>query len=135
MSHRADRLAIAAALTVVPSAQAASVWLLAMIPAPGEALESYAIGIVNEQTPYFQTDRSNKSIDIFDMVKNTFVGRVPGFAGFTGNGSSSGGNGVSLVDDATELWSGEGDSTVKVIDLKTNKIVDAISTGGEKRAS
>jgi hypothetical protein len=68
------------------------------------------------------------------MVKNTFVGRVPGFAGFTGNGSSSGGNGVSLVDDATELWSG-GNSTVKVIDLKTNKIVDTISTGGEKRAS
>jgi DNA-binding beta-propeller fold protein YncE len=63
------------------------------------------------------------------------VGRVPGFAGFTGNGSSSGGNGVSLVDDASELWSSEGDSTVKVIDLKTNKIVDTISTGGEKRAS
>ena len=69
------------------------------------------------------------------MVRNTFVGRVPGFAGFTGNGSSSGGNGVSLVDDATELWSGGGDSTVKVIDLKTNKIVDTISTGGKKRAS
>jgi hypothetical protein len=51
MSHRADRLAIAAASTIVASAQAAFVWLLAMIPVPGEPLESYAIGIVNEQTP------------------------------------------------------------------------------------
>jgi hypothetical protein len=91
MSHRANRLAIAsaAALTIVASAQAASVLLLAMIPVPGEPLESYDIGIVNEQTRlYYQTDRSNKSIDIFDVVKNTFVGRVPGFVGFTASGAT-----------------------------------------------
>jgi hypothetical protein len=92
MSHRANRLAIAsaAALTIVASAQAASVLLLAMIPVPGEPLESYDIGIVNEQT-----DRSNKSIDIFDAVKNTFVGRVPGFVGFTGSGGTMRGTGCS----------------------------------------
>ena len=85
MSHRANRLAIAsaAALTIVASAQAASVLLLAMIPVPGEPLESDDIGIVNEQT-----DRSNKSIDIFDVVKNTVVGHVPGFVGFTGSGAT-----------------------------------------------
>jgi DNA-binding beta-propeller fold protein YncE len=33
------------------------------------------------------------------------------------------------------VWSGDGDSTVKVIDIKTNKIVDTISTGGKKRAN
>jgi hypothetical protein len=118
------------------SAHAASVKLVAMIPVPGEPIESYDIGIVNEKDHlYYQTDRSNKSIDIFDVVKNTFVGRVPGFVGFTGNGNTSGGNGVSLVNNATELWSGDGDSTVKVIDLKARKIVDTISTGGKKRAN
>jgi hypothetical protein len=129
-------IAVAAALTIAGSAQAASVKLLAMIPVPGEPIESYDIGIVNEKTHlYYQTDRSNKSVDIFDVLKNTFVGRVPGFVGFTGNGNTSGGNGISLVNNDTEVWVGDGDSTVKVIDLKTKKIVDTISTGGKKRAN
>jgi hypothetical protein len=130
-------LIMAIALALAGSAHAASsVKLLTMIPVPGEPIESYDIGIVNEKTHlYYQTDRSNKSIDIFDVVKNTFAGRVPGFVGFTGNGNTSGGNGVSLVNNATELWSGDGDSTVKVIDLKAKKIVDTISTGGKKRAN
>src|SRR5215469_4826175 len=103
---------------------APSVRLLTMIPVPGEAIESYDIGTVDEKTHlYYQTDRSNKSIDIFDVIKNTFVARVPGFVGFTGNGNTSGGNGVSLVNNATELWSGDGDSIVKVIDLKQRKII------------
>jgi hypothetical protein len=85
-------------MTLAGTAHAASVKLLTMIPVPGEPIESYDIGIVNKKTHlYYQTDRSNKSIDIFDVVKNTFVGRVPGFVGFTGNGNTSGGNGVSLV--------------------------------------
>ena len=138
MSHRTGTLAIAiaAALTIAGSAQAASVKLLTMIPVPGEPIESYDIGIVNEKTHlYYQTDRSNKSVDIFDVLKNTFVGRVPGFVGFTGSGNTSGGNGISLVNNNTEVWVGDGDSTVKVIDLKAKKIVDTISTGGKKRAN
>jgi hypothetical protein len=59
---------------------------------------------------YYQTDRSNKSVDIFDVVKNTFVDRVAGFVGFTGNGNTSGGNGISVVNNATEVWVGDGDS-------------------------
>jgi hypothetical protein len=60
------------------AAQSTSVKPLAMIPVPGEAIESYDIGIVDENTHlYYQTDRSNKSVDIFDVTKSTFVGRVP----------------------------------------------------------
>ena len=118
------------------AAATTSVRLLTMIQVPGEPIESYDIGTVDEKTHlYYQTDRSNKSIDIFDVMKNTFVARVPGFVGFTGNGNTSGGNGVSLVNNGTELWSGDGDSTVKVIDLKRRQIVDTISTGGKKRAN
>jgi hypothetical protein len=142
MTHSANKPVLAAALAFAiagwagAAQSASSVKLLHMIPVPGEPLESYDIGTVDEKTNlYYQTDRSNKSIDIFDVIKNAFVARVPGFVGFTGNGNTSGGNGVSLVNDATELWSGDGDSTVKVIDLKTRKIIDTISTGGKKRAN
>jgi hypothetical protein len=139
MSHPTNKLVIAitAALTIAGSAHAASVKLLTMIPVPGEPIESYDIGTVDEKTHlYYQTDRSNKSIDIFDVVKNTFVGRVAGFVGMTPGGiPTSGGNGISLVNNSTEVWSGDGDSTVKVIDLKSRKIVDTISTGGKKRAN
>jgi hypothetical protein len=76
-------------LLIAGSAHAGSVKLITMIPVPGEPIESYDIGAVD--------DRSNKSIDIFDVIKNTFVGRVPGFVGITGNGNTSGGNGVSLA--------------------------------------
>jgi hypothetical protein len=72
-------------------------------PGPGEPIESYDIGTVDEKAHlYYQTDRSNKSIDIFDVAKNTFVARVPGFVGFTGNGNTSGGNGASLVNNSLD---------------------------------
>src|SRR5262249_21674479 len=45
--------------------------------------------------------------------------------------AKSGPAGVLAFDD--EDWGGDGDSTVKVIDLKTMKIVDSISTGGTTR--
>jgi hypothetical protein len=34
-----------------------------------------------------------------------------------------------------EIWAGDGDSTVKVIDIETMKILDTISTGGQLRAN
>jgi hypothetical protein len=62
--------------------------------------------------------------------------------GFTGNvvdpttgaavTSKSGPDGVVIVADK-EIWAGDGDSTVKVIDIKTRKITDTISTGGTLR--
>jgi len=57
--------AVTAASTIAGAAHAASVKLLTMIPVPGEPIESYDIGTVDEKTHlYYQTDRSNKSIDI-----------------------------------------------------------------------
>jgi hypothetical protein len=68
VSHRANTLAIAIAVAVDHRG------LRAGCPGPvarddsgaREPLESYDIGIVNEQTHlYYRTDRSNKSIEIF----------------------------------------------------------------------
>lgn len=39
-----------------------------------------------------------------------------------------------MVHSARELWAGDGDSTVKVVDLKAQAVVDTIPTGGKKRA-
>jgi len=70
MPYRTNTLAIAVAgaLTVAGAAHATSVRLLTMIPVPGEPIESYDIGTVDEKSHlYYQTDRSNKSIDIVSL--------------------------------------------------------------------
>jgi DNA-binding beta-propeller fold protein YncE len=80
------------------------------------------------------TDRSNKSVDLIDAATGKFLGRVAGFTGFNkATGSAvSGPDGVIAVGN-DQLWAGDGDSTVKIIDIKSRAITDTISTGGQKR--
>jgi DNA-binding beta-propeller fold protein YncE len=73
-------------------------------------------------------------VDIVDASSNQFETRVTGFVGFTGNNDTSGPNGIVVVHDRDELWVGDGNSSVKVIDLRTDSIVASISTGGANRA-
>lgn len=62
------------------------------------------------------------------------LGQVKGFQGAktnpdgTANTSISGPDGVVIVDHK-EVWAGDGDSTVKVIDIKSMSITHSISTG------
>lgn len=105
------------------------------IEVPGVPLVSFDISWVDKNgKKYYLADRSNAGIDIFDARRNTFEGRIGGFVGFTGNNDTSGPNGVVVIDNRHELWAGDGDSTVKVIDLHSGQIVDTINTGGTKRA-
>ena len=109
--------------------------LIGTIAIPGETFDSFDISFVDQATnKLFIADRSNKSIDIFDVLTSTYIGRVAGLVGFTGSNGNAGPNGVATANHGTEVWAGDGDSTVKVIDLKTMKIVDTIATGGTKRA-
>jgi DNA-binding beta-propeller fold protein YncE len=134
-------LLMATAVAVVSygtSAFAAELKQIAMIPMPGEPLVSFDISYVDQKTQrHFFADRSNKSVDIFDVKDNKFVGRVGGFVGTVMkadgkvNSNKSGPDGVIAFDD--EVWAGDGDSTIKVIDLKTMKVTDTISTGGTTR--
>ena len=105
------------------------------LPVGSVPLTSFDISFVerSSQTYYF-ADRSNKAVDIFDASSNTFETRVTGFVGFNVDNEHSGPNGVVVVHDRDELWAGDGDSSVKVIDLRTNTIVKSISTGGTARA-
>src|SRR5438128_4355814 len=114
---------------------AATYHQIALISIPGSPLTSFDISFVERSSQtYFLADRSNKAVDIFDASSNTFETRVAGFVGFTGNNDTSGPNGIVVVHDRGEVWAGDGNSTVKVIDLRTDSIVTTVSTGGTARA-
>nr|WP_294511307.1 hypothetical protein [uncultured Rhodopila sp.] len=81
---------------------------------------------------YVLADRTNASVDFFNAVDATFIGRVGGFAGSLATTSISGPDGVTIVGNK-EVWAGDGDSTVKVIDIASFQLVDTISTGGKFR--
>ena len=122
------------------AANAAELRQIGTISIPGEPLNSFDISFIDQATGmYYLADRSNKGIDIVDTKKGIYVGRVAGMVGpimkkdgTCCNNDASGPNGVVIA--GKEAWVGDGDSTVKVIDLKTMKITDTIKTGGKSRA-
>ncbi len=105
--------------------------LLTTIPVPG--LAAFDISEVDSFRPYYYlADRTNAAVDIFDTRSNTLVTQIKGFAGVVltngvANNSLSGPDGLAIVG-RNELWAGDGDSSVKVIDLTTQKVVQTIST-------
>ena len=108
---------------------------LAAIPVPGNPLAVFDISFVDHTLPlYYLADRSNGALDIFDTRTNTVAAQIGGFVGVrndpvTGkpNNAISGPDGVQPVG-VGEIWVGDGDSSVKVVDLYSQKIVATIST-------
>lgn len=118
---------------------------IATIPVPGNLAGGFDISWVDSASQrYYLADRGTKKgagkIDVIDTNSNTFLYSIPsttgqiGFAGNTGNRLTSGPAGVVAVPQLNELWAGDGDSTVKVIDLDAKAIIASISTGGKLRA-
>jgi hypothetical protein len=112
--------------------------LVDKIDVGGNGLGAFDISYVDSRRGlYVLSDRTNASVDFIDPRNNTFLGRVAGFKGVVlvngvANNNLSGPDGVTIVG-GKEVWAGDGDSTVKVIDIATQKIVDTISTGGQFR--
>ena len=109
------------------------------ITVPGMALSSFDISWVDAPSEtYFLADRNNAALDIINAEDDAFVGRVTGFVGFTGSNAHSGPDGVEVDHAAHQAWVGDGDSTVKVVDLTpdfhSGAIIDTIPTGGTARA-
>jgi len=104
---------------------------------PAGPIDNFDIGFVDQKTQtYYLADRSNKSIDIFDAKTGKFIAAVGGFVGVKlkdgkPNNDISGPDGVLVF--GNEAWAGDGDSTMKVIDLRTRKIVGTVNTGGTTR--
>lgn len=107
------------------------------ISVPGEKLTNFDISFIDQKSQrYYFADRSNRSIDVFDVSTDSFIARVDGFVGVTmKNGKpsndTSGPDGVVLA--GNEVWAGDGDSTIKVIDASTLKITATLATGGKTR--
>lgn len=98
-------------------------------PAPGF---DFDLGYVDPMTEtYYLADRTNRSIDIVDAKTNTLVAQVGGYVGQMPSNAVSGPNGMELV--GTNLYTGDGNSTIKIIDLPTRTIVKTIPTGGTRR--
>lgn len=130
------RVAVAWALLVAVPAVAA-VHLIAVIPVRGRALSSFDISWVDSPSQrYFLADRSNFGVDIYNAQTNMFINRLPGFAGPSTSNDTAGPNGVLLIHSLDQVWAGDGDSTVKVFDVRSDppRRIDSIPTGGTKRA-
>src|ERR1700704_653550 len=125
-------------LALSATTHAADLKLIGTIPVPGMPLTSFDIAYVDQASErLFFANRSNGTVDVFSTKTDKLIGQVGGFVGpvlgptGTVNNNKSGPAGVLAFGD--EAWGGDGDSTVKVIDLKTMKVVDTIATGGTTR--
>jgi hypothetical protein len=109
---------------------------------PGNPLSSFDISWVNpDRAEYYLGDRSNAGIDIIDTQHLKFKRTIPGFVGIVLNAAKtavdnnhSGPDGV--VSHGRWLYAGDGNSTLKVIDLDAptaTAIKQTISTGGTTR--
>jgi hypothetical protein len=112
---------------------------LTAIAIPGNPLQSFDISWVDPgRAEYYLADRANKGVDIIDTAHNKFKKTIGGFVGIKLNtagtavdNNHSGPDGV--VSRGRCLYVGDGDSTVKVIDLDKSEIVATRSTGGSTR--
>lgn len=126
-------LLLAAAATVIafapPGARAATAPVplrrLETLLVPGKPLRKFDIGFVNTDGVYAFSDKSNHSLDLFEAATGRFLGRATGFG--------SGPHGVVAVG-RNEFWAGDGDSgTVKVVNVRTHRIVASIPTEPGKK--
>src|SRR5215469_10362738 len=88
---------------------------------------------------YYMSDRGNGVVHVVDIATATEITRISGFVGLSIiNGvidkPTSGPAGLLPIPDRNELWAGDGNGTVKIIDLNTNTIVDVLDLGLAKRA-
>jgi len=108
---------------------------------PGNALRSFDISFVSpKRSEYYLADRSNAGIDVIDTGTLTWKRTIGGFVGIKLNKAGAVDNNHSGPDGVTAhgrwLYAGDGDSTLKVIDLDAPPALalkQTISTGGTTR--
>ncbi|KAH6698108.1 hypothetical protein BKA61DRAFT_710068 [Leptodontidium sp. MPI-SDFR-AT-0119] len=111
--------------------------LVATIPwAPGTPSSTDQSAIYN--STYYLSDRTNKGIHVVSLANKTQIGFISGFVTGLTNGTLtpaiSGPDGIVVLANRNEMYVGDGDGTIKVINLFTKAIVANISTGSKKRA-
>ncbi|MGI3901464.1 MAG: YncE family protein [Janthinobacterium lividum] len=130
-------VAILAATVLSAPAWATELKQVGTIAVPGAKLANFDISYIDPATGrYYLADRSNKAIDIFDTATDAYVGRVGSFVGTVMKDGKvvsdiSGPDGVVAF--GQEIWAGDGDSTVKVIDAASGKTIATLDSGGKTR--
>lgn len=129
------RFPIAIAITIASSgtnqAQAAVQYTLGTIlPWISKNSTSVDLGTAVNGT-YYLSDRTNAVVHIVDLASSTETGQITGFKGATVvNGTvdkpTLGPNGLLYIPGRNELYIGDGDGSVKVVDLSSNTVVDTI---------
>ena len=114
---------------------------LTAIQIPGNPLRSFDISWVNpDRAEYYLAERSNAAIVVIDTRHLTFKRLIGGFVGIKNNANGTVNNNISGPDGVVTrgrwLYAGDGDSTLKVIDLdapNASAIKQTIKTGGTTR--
>jgi len=115
---------------------------LTAVSIPGNPLRSFDISFVNpDRAEFYLADRSNSGIDVIDTRTLTWKRTIGGFVGIVLNGAGTAvDNNHSGPDGVTThgrwLYAGDGDSTLKVIDLDSPPaaaLKQSITTGGTTR--
>jgi hypothetical protein len=74
---------------------------------------------------------------VVSLLNNSQITLIKGFKTTIVNGSiqttTSGPNGMIVLPNRNELWAGDGDGTIKVIDLFSHSLIANITTGSTKR--
>lgn len=88
---------------------------------------------------YYLADRTNKGVRVVDLSSNKQIALIESFQGLVTvndkpNYAKSGPNGLLILPDRKELYVGDGNGTLKVIDLATNSIVANITVNSTERA-
>jgi DNA-binding beta-propeller fold protein YncE len=129
-------LALAVVLIMAAPASAETYRQVATIQIPGAPVVAFA-GLAIDQASGlgYLADKDNRGVVVFDTRSDKFVSRIEGFVGLTKSGNTSGPNGILVVKGGAELWVSDGDSTIKVVDLKSHRVAATFSTGGKRRAN
>lgn len=111
--------------------------LLTTISIPGNLSAGFDISWVDSASErYYLSERTTVKgggrIDVIDAEHDKFLYSIGGFVGNQGSRAHSGPKGVLVIHRENELWAGDGDSTLKVVDLSAgpSALPFAISTGG-----
>jgi hypothetical protein len=132
--------AMVSSLVTLPGAATAEPFykLTQALSPGGKAITAFDITETNPVLGLLAVDNKNTGIDVYNTLNNSFVTTLDGFQPArptciipgTTTACDSGPNGVVFVDNS-ELWGGDGNSTVRVFDIQSQTLVTMISiTGG-----
>jgi DNA-binding beta-propeller fold protein YncE len=136
MTFRTLLLATAAVLSATAVAQAVELKEVGKIPIKFDApLQGFDIGWYDAKTdryilasrgsfnPKDKSNPGNNGLIIVDTTNDKLIGIAAG---------TTMARGSVIVNDGAEAWVGDGDNSIKIVDMKTNKIVGSIPTEANK---